>query len=502
MKTPGILNFQKLATVIPMLGLASCSAHAVNHTDVKGTHPNILFILADDMGYNDPSYMGSDYFETPNIDRLAKEGLAFTNAYASAANSAPSRSCLMTGMLTPRHKVYTVAPSARGKAQNRKLIPIKTSTIVAPRFVSIAEALVQQGYQSAHFGKWHMGSDQEGEDTGPLSQGFIHNTGGAHEGHPYSYFYPYCSKSKCHVGIEGGKEGEYLTDRLTDEAIKFMHEKGHEKPFFMYMAHYAVHTPLKAPKPLIDKYKAKTPGKYHKNPVYAAMVENLDTNVGRLLQALEEEKLADNTIVIFFSDNGGSEPVTDNFELRGGKGTPYEGGTREPLIIKYPGHIQAGTVTDVPVTGVDFYPTLVNLAGGTPAADLDGQDIFEVIKENKDRDLFWHFPAYLQSKSGMPGGPWRATPYSSIRRGDWKLISFYEDNHVELYNLKNDPKEAKECSKQHPEVTKQLQKKLSTWLKETQADIPTEENPKYDPNYKTKAKTKAAKKNKNKKNKK
>lgn len=440
--------------------------------------PNIIFILADDLGWTDLGIMGSDYYETPNINRLASQGLLFDNAYAAAANSAPSRACMMTGMYTPRHGVYTVSPPDRGDRAKRKLIPIANVDDVRADFVTMAEALQQEGYQCGHIGKWHLGDDADG--TGPLSQGFIWNVGGNRAGAPYSYFYPYClpNKSKCHLGLDEGKPGEYLTDRLTDEAIRFM--KSHkDAPFFLHLSHHAVHTTLQAPDSLVNKYRNKALGKYHTNPVYAAMIEKLDDSVGKICNVIDELGIADNTIIVFFSDNGGMEPVTDNYPLNGGKGTPYEGGDRVPLIIKWPGKVTAGSRSSVPVIGVDFYPTFVNAAHGKPASNLDGRDIFEMVKKNEiNRALFWHFPAYLESY--MNGGKdFRAKPYSSIRVGDWKLIYNYESQSAELYNLKDDLGETKDLSKVNPKKREELYRKLMKWVEETHAPIPTEPNPYY-----------------------
>lgn len=445
---------------------------------MTGNKPNIVFILADDLGWADLGVMGSDYYETPHIDRLAAEGLLFDNAYAAAANSAPSRACMMTGMYTPRHGVYTVSPPDRGDRTKRKFIAIPNTEDVRADFVTMAEALQQEGYQCGHIGKWHLGDDTDG--TGPLSQGFIWNIGGNRTGAPYSYFYPYClpDKSKCHLGLEKGKPGEYLTDRLTDEALSFM--KSHkEGPFFLHLSHHAVHTALQAPDSLTTKYRHKTPGKYHTNPVYAAMIEKLDESVGKVCKAVEELGIAGNTIIIFYSDNGGSEPVTDNYPLNGGKGMPYEGGTRVPLIIKWPGKIEAGTRSSIPVTGVDFYPTFVTLAHGKAASELDGKDIFTLVANNeKNRDLFWHFPAYLESY--LNGGEsFRAKPYSCIRSGDWKLIYNYEDKTIELFNLREDLGETHNLSESNPEKRNELYLKLMKWIEKTKAPIPTELNPYY-----------------------
>ena len=386
----------------------------------------------------------------------------------------------MTGLYTPRHGVYTVSPSARGDKTKRKLIPITNTEDVRTDLVTLGEALKQQGYACGHIGKWHLGSDLDGSKTGPLSQGFDYNIAGDRAGSPYSYFYPYCRKQKCHLGLDEGSEGEYLTDRLTSEAIKFV-EQTKDKPFFLYMAHHAVHTPLKAPQTLVDKYQKKTKGKYQTNAIYAAMVENLDWNVGRLCHAIDSLGLSENTLIVFYSDNGGAAAATNNFRLRGAKGMPYEGGIRVPLIMKYPRKIKAGTVVSEPVTGVDFYPTLVALTGGIPDNGLDGENIFDRMKKGTSkvqRALFWHFPAYLEGYQGL-GKDFRATPYSIIRSGDWKLIYYYEDKSMELFNLKNDRMERNNLVNLQPTLAKELYTRLMKWLIDTRADIPTELNPAY-----------------------
>lgn len=454
--------------------LSAFSLHAS-----EDPRPNIVFILADDLGWTDLGCMGSDYYETPNIDRLASESLVFSQAYSSAPNSAPSRACLMTGMFTPRHGVFTVSSSERGDRSRRKLIPVPNTEDVRSDFVTMAEMLSSAGYVCGHVGKWHLGDDKDG--TGPLSQGFMSNVAGGRAGAPYSYFYPYGNrKGQCHKGLEDGTPGEYLTDRLTTEGIKFISShKNSGKPFFLYLAHHAVHTPLRAPEELVARYEKKPAGSIHSNPVYAAMIESLDKNVGRVCSALDSLGLTENTILIFYSDNGGSEPITDNYPLRGGKGMAYEGGTRVPLIIRWPGHISESH-TDVPVYGIDFYPTLANIAGVSPSYDLDGDDIFELVgTDRKDRDMYWHFPAYLQAYKGGENRFFRTTPYSSIRSGDWKLIYFYEDGDKQLFNLKEDISEKDDLSDVFPDVTDQLYRKLEAWLEKTDAPLPVEKNPYY-----------------------
>ena len=442
--------------------------------------PNIIFIMADDLGWSDLGVMGSDYYETPHIDRLAAQGTLFDNAYAAAANSAPSRACFLTGKYTPRHGVYTVSPPDRGPKNKRKLIPIPNKDEVDASFVTIAEALQQDGYQCGHIGKWHLGDAEHSTD--PLSQGFISNVAGDHAGSPYSYFYPYCNPkgTKCHIGLEQGNKGEYLTDRLTNEAIGFIHSHAKsEVPFFLYLSHYAVHLPLQAPQELINKYNKKSKGNIHHNPVYAAMVESLDAGVGRICQLVDSLGIAENTLIVLYSDNGGSEPTTNNFPLRGGKGTPYEGGIRVPLIMKWKGHIEENAQCSVPVCGIDFYPTFVTLAHGKPSSDLDGEDMIRLMKRKQsNRDLFWHFPAYLESYQKSET-PFRATPYSIIRSGDWKLIYYYEDQSTELFNLRRDKEEKENLAKVNLSENKKLYTRLTKWIRKVKAPIPHEPNPYY-----------------------
>lgn len=469
---------RKIIQLFLYLPFTPCLLFARKTIKTDTLKPNIVFILADDLGWTDLGIMGSKYYETPNIDRLASEGILFDNAYAAAANSALSRACMMTGMYTPRHGVYTVSPPDRGDKYKRKLIPAPNEDDVKSDFVTMAEALRQQGYQCGHIGKWHLGDDKD--DTGPLSQGFVWNVGGDRAGAPFSYFYPYCSanNSKCHLGLNEGVQGEYLTDRLTEEAISFMrlHKDG---PFFLHLSHYAVHTALQAPDSLVSKYRAKPVGTYHANPVYAAMIEKLDDSVGKICRAIDDLGIADRTVIVFYSDNGGSEPITDNYPLRGGKGMPYEGGIRVPLIIRWPGNIEAGKRTSVPITGVDFYPTFVHWAQGRADERLDGKDIFELIdKKDASRCLFWHFPAYLESYLGADE-EFRARPYSIIRSGDWKLIYYYENQSMELYNLKEDMGETTDLSDFNMSKSKELFEMLTQWIEKTQAPIPTEMNPYY-----------------------
>jgi len=441
--------------------------------------PNFIIFLVDDLGWKDVGYMGSKYYETPNIDQMAKEGMVFTNAYANSPNCAPTRASLMSGMYASRHGVFTVGDPARGKSEDRMLIPHPNNTELAGSFVTLAEALKENGYTNCHVGKWHLG---ESAKTSPLAQGFDVNIGGNHAGHPRTYFSPYKNPN-----LSDGAKGEYLTDRLTDEALKFI-EGNKEKPFFLYFAHYSVHTPIQAKADITVKYKDKQGDNGQDNPKYAAMVESTDQSLGRVLQKLKDLELDENTIVLFFSDNGGHGAVTTHYPLKGSKGMMYEGGFREPMIAWWPGKINANTASDEVVMGFDFYPTLVELAGGTPEKyQTDGESlvplIFEEGRLNRDA-IYWHFPAYLQSYNGIKNAEdlvrgWRAVPSGAMRKGDWKLIEDFENGGLELYNLKEDISESNNLAEVMPEKRDELHKDMKQWRRKTKSPVPTEKNPEY-----------------------
>jgi len=432
---------------------------------------NFVFIFIDDLGWKDVGFIGrypasggpSRYYETPNIDKLASEGVIFTSAYANAPNCAPTRACLMSGQYTPRHGVYTVGTPERGQARLRKLIPIPNKTNLDARVVTIAEALKSAGYISACIGKWQLGNDKPFR---PEDQGFDVVFRRSRRSH----FTP---------------EGRYLTDRLTDEAIKFI-ETNKDKPFFLYLSHHAVHTPIQAKPEMVEKYKKKKTSAGHNNPTYAAMIESVDQSVARVMDKLDELGLRGNTAVLFFSDNGGYGNVTSMAPLRGSKGMLYEGGIRVPLTIRWPGRARPGSVCDVPVIGIDFYPTILQMAGlGRPAGHiLDGESIVDLLKGTggglKREAIFWHFPAYLEPYNKKQW-PWRTTPAGAVRQGDWKLIEFFEDGTLELYNLKDDIGEKNNLADKMPDKTRQLHRLLVRWRKSIGAAVPTEKNPQYDP---------------------
>jgi arylsulfatase A-like enzyme len=438
-----------------------------------GEKPNFVFILIDDLGWKDLGFMGSQYYETPNIDKLADQGIVFTSAYTNAPNCAPTRASLLSGQYTPRHGIYTVGNSKRGKARLRKLIPIQNETTLGSNIVTIAEALKPAGYVSASIGKWHLG---KGPQHGPVGQGFD------------------VEFQRDHKKGHFNRAGEYFTDRATDKAIDFI-EKYKDKPFFVYLSHHAVHTPIQAKKEMIEKYKKKQGSGGQNNPTYAAMIESVDQSVGRVVGKLDELGLADKTIVFFFSDNGGVVGITSMAPLRGGKGMLYEGGIRVPLIVRWPRKVKPGRICDVPVIGIDFYPTMLELAGAPRPSEqlLDGESIVPLLTRSgklKRKAIFWHFPAYLEANYGWKG-VWRTTPAGAVRKGNWKLIEYFEDGTLELYNLENDIGEQNNLVAKMPKKTKQLHGLLKNWRRSINAPVPIKRNPKYNPGVENKKQKRA-----------
>ena len=455
-------------------------------TATAADRPNFVLIYIDDLGWADVGFNGSRFYLTPNIDRMAREGMQFTNAYANAPNCAPSRACLMSGLYSPRHGVYTVGSSKRGSVKARRLVPTRNKTTLAPRFQTIAESLRAAGYATAHMGKWHLGG---GAQTGPKGQGFDTNVGGNRTGTPRGgYFPPYRNPQ-----LKNGPEGEYLTDRLTSEAVEWITDHK-DQPFFLYLAHYAVHTPIQAKRKLIAKYRNRKPYRGQRNPRYAAMIDSMDQSVGRVLATLKKHKLDEKTMVIFYSDNGGFGGATSNRPLRGAKGMLYEGGIRVPMAVRWSGRVKPGTRCDVPVIGVDFFPTFAELSSSKTPKRLDGKSFVRLLKDptNKDlseRSLFWHFPAYLQGKvKGARDNFFRTRPAAAIRKGKWKLIEYFEDGHLELYNLQTDLGEKENLAKSKPEIVKRLHAEMKQWRKDVKAPVPTERNERFDPSFKPRKK--------------
>ncbi|MFP6573797.1 MAG: sulfatase [Pirellulaceae bacterium] len=448
---------------------------------------NVVFILVDDWGYADAGIQGSDFFETPNIDRFARQGLRFTQAYAAAPICSPTRAAIMTGKFPARLDMTIWHEAAvRQRISKRKLIEAKAVPNLPLAEVTLAELFKQKNYATAHIGKWHLGRAA----FYPEAQGFDVNVGGTYWGAPATFFHPFrgpWSKTDPelrYVPVGTGKPGDYLTDKLTDHALRFIDQQ-EENPFFLSLWFHTVHTPIEGKPKLVQHFREKKPGKIHNHCDYAAMVASLDENVGRILTRLEELKLAENTVVILTSDNGGLDipnaksnriAPTRNTPFRSGKGTLYEGGIRVPLMIRWPGITKAGSECSELVCSQDFYATLAE-AAGHQAADLpshDGQNLGPLLNDPKQRlarrTLYWHYPHYYS----------RMTPASAVRDGDWKLIHYYEDNRLELFNLQDDPGETKNLVAILPTRARALQKKLNTWRQQTDAKSPTA-NPDWKP---------------------
>ncbi|MCA9212575.1 MAG: sulfatase [Planctomycetales bacterium] len=467
----------RLLTLTVFVVSSLCFTAAGLANDEQRPRPNILFIYLDDFGWKDTGFMGSDFFETPNLDRLASQGMVFTDAYSCAANCAPARACLLSGQYTPRHKIFNVGTGPRGKAKFRRLKHVPGVSVLDTNIKTWAQSAQQAGYTTASVGKWHLSND-------PRPYGFDVNVGGTHSGSPPRGYYPPHNVP----GLHDAPEDEYLTDRLSNEAINFI-ESNAKKPWLLYLTHFAVHTPLNAKRELVEKYAAKEKGKLHNHVAMATMIQAVDDGVGDIIATIERLSLADNTIVIFYSDNGGYGGATDMAPLRGYKGTYYEGGIRVPFFVKWPGAVTEGTTSAEPITGVDLFPTLCEMMS-TPLPEgqiCDGRSLVPILcgdVKSFDRAIYWHFPAYLQA-----GGNWkseardplfRTRPCSIIREGDWKLHHYYEDDGVELYNLRTDIGETTNLAVIEPEKTNGLLTKLRAWRVATKAAEPTELNPKFD----------------------
>jgi arylsulfatase A-like enzyme len=448
-----------LVCVAALPGLASAAGPA--------RQPNIVFILADDLGWTDVGCTGSKYYETPNVDKLAAAGMKFTSYY-NCQNCAPTRAALMSGQYPPRTGIFTVGTLARGDAARRKMEVPENNTNLPLDRVTIAQALKDAGYATALFGKWHLGQNgqyhpgKRGFDEAIVSMG---------------KHFDFATNPKVEY-----PPGTYLADFLTDHAVNFI-EKNKDRPFFLYVPHFAVHAPLEAKKDLIEKYRKKQPVGGHKDPVYAAMIDSVDQSVGRIVAKLDELKLSEHTVVIFMSDNGGvggyaaagvkAKEHTDNAPLRGGKGMLYEGGVRVPFIVKWPGVVKPGTVCDQPTMHIDIYPTFLEVAGAKapPKQPLDGESLVPLWKDAsaklKREALYTHFPGYLEGNND-----WRTTPVGTIRAGDYKLLEFFEDGRLELYNLKDDLGEKHNLADKLPDKVKELHAKLQAWRKEMNAPMP------------------------------
>ncbi len=448
--------------------------------------PNIVLIVADDLGWSDLACYGSDFHETPRIDGLASEGVRFTQAYAASPVCSPTRASILTGRHPARLKMTIWREAARTRGRRKLLEPLVLDSLPLSER-TLAEILHDHGYYTAHIGKWHLGR----AEAYPQPHGFDVNIGGTLWGAPQTFFYPfrgdqYFRDWRYVPDLEPSQPGDYLTDRLTDRAIEVM-KRVRSRPFFINLWYHAVHTPIEGKRRLVDKYEKKLAGRKrgrYSNPDYAAMVETLDTNVGRILDALEELELADRTIVVFFSDNGGyvnicrlqpGRPVTSNAPLRSGKGSLYEGGIRVPLIVRLPEQQKRGGVCDVPVTSCDLLPTLLSLVGlseETEKLELDGIDLSQLVRSPDDaspsRPLFFHYPHYYPT----------TTPVSAVRDGRWKLLEYFETNKTELYDLAEDVGEKRNVAERFPEKVAKLKRMLDRWRDSVGAPLP-EPNPDY-----------------------
>ena len=461
---------KKILFIISFFILISC-----DQNNTKSKSPNIILITVDDLGWKDLGFMGSKYYETPFLDKLALQSMVFTNAYAAAANCAPSRASLMSGLNTPKHGVYTVGSSERGKSKTRKLIPVKNKKYLHDSIYTLPEMLKSAGYTTAHFGKWHIGED-------PKTQGIDYNIGGSKRGNPgrNGYFSPYNIDF-----IENEKSDEYLTDRLTSEAINFI-KKLHTSPFFINLAFYSVHTPLQGKENLIQKYNLKQGVNGQDNSIYASMVSSVDENIGRILDIIDESNIKENTLIIFTSDNGGIRAISNQYPLRAGKGSYYEGGIRVPLLMRWPNKIDAGINKVTNVSHLDIYSTLQEIVNPKiRVKQLDGISLKSQFKGQSklERDIFYHFPIYLEAYNKIEDHGrdplFRTRPGSVIISGKWKLHHYFEDDGTELYNLETDIGESNDLSDKEPKITKRLQQSLENWRLKENAFIQNEKNPFY-----------------------
>ncbi len=452
------VSSRAIRTIASFVAGLTMAAPAIHAAGAPASRPNIILIVADDLGWTDPGCFGSKYYQTPSLDRLCREGMKFTAAYTCGPNCAPTRACLMSGLYSPRHGVYTVASGARGEEKHRKLVPVENKTSLDPSFVTIAEVLRKAGYATGHFGKWHLGNVPP---TCPFGQGFD-------------------------VEVQRSQRGskDKYTGELVEHVVRFI-ERRRDEPFFVYLPFYAVHTPIAAREDTIDKYRKRTPVGGHRNPAYAAMLDNLDEGIGRVLGRLDALDLADRTVVLFYSDNGGvggyreagvegAKEITSQAPLRGGKGMLYEGGVRVPMIVRWPGVVQPGRTCGEPVITVDFYPTLAHIAGAETPKQLDGVSFLPLLRDSEARlkrqAIYWHFPGYLQAD--VKQGTWRTKPAGAIQSGSWKLIEFFEDNRLELYNLKDDIGERHNLADTNSSKREELHRAMLAWRRAVKAPMP------------------------------
>jgi arylsulfatase A-like enzyme len=460
--------FAIIKSILLIMSLAVLLQSSPANSAEERIKPNVVVILSDDLGWTDLACYGSKLYETPNIDQLARDGVKFTHNYSACTVCSPTRAALLTGKYPARLHITDWIPGQM--PDNPKLIVPDWTKYLPLEEVTLANVLHNAGYVTASMGKWHLG----GEPYYPEKHGFDLNIAGTDKPNTQHYFAPYGIPT-----LRDGQKGEYVTDRLTEEGIHFI-DSNKDKPFFLYLPHFAVHLPLQAKQKLVKKYQAKIkPGDLQSNATYAAMIDSLDQSVGRIRDELKRLGIADRTLVIVVSDNGGRVPTTSNLPLRVGKGSCYEGGTRVPLIVYWPGVTKPDTICEIPVISMDLFPTICSVVGLPEAAKsaVDGVSLVPILRGSGqlERDeLFWHYPHYQHYQKGG------ATPYSAIRKGDFKLIEFLDDMRVELYDLRDDIGEEKNLAEERPEKVTELRERLHQWRQEVGAQMPTR-NPNYDP---------------------
>lgn len=467
-------------SAVLLAGLLGLFGHS--RLDAAEDRMNFVFFLVDDLGWADVGCFGSTFYETPHIDRLCASGMKFTNGYAACPVCSPTRASIMTGRHPVRVDITDWIPGmSASRVKNAKFAHVNDRDHLALDEVTIAEALREHGYQTFFAGKWHLG----GRGYWPTDQGFDVNIGGCDRGSPPGGYYAPWSNPN----LEANQPDEYLTERLTDEATRFLQNRDGDRPFLLYLSYYNVHTPITPYRKRIDHFVEKAEREFpddtssiaehdgrsrarQDNPQYASMIAAVDDSVGRVLSMLEKLQLDQNTAVFFFSDNGGlctkpSPGPTSNLPLRSGKGWLYEGGVREPTIVRVPGVTKAGSVCSTPIVSMDFFPTMLELAGLPLRPDwhADGVSLVPLLKGGTlaDRTFYWHYPHYH-------GSTWK--PGASIRAGDWKLIEFYHFGRTELYNLATDPGERRDLSKTHPDKVQELAERLHRWQKKLGAKMP------------------------------
>ena len=464
-----------LLSLVLVVSLVPASAQPA-----RASRPNILLIYADDLGWRDVAYQGSDFHETPNIDRLASQGMRFTHAYAGAGNCAPSRAVLLSGQYTPRHGVYAVQSTERGPANLMRLVPIPNRSGLPASTPTLADALRAGGYTTGLFGKWHLGGP---EGAKPSEQGFD------------VVFDPRSPNPNVRRDEPDDPKGAYS---LTRAAMAFI-EANRDRPFFAFVSHHAIHTALEARPASLARFRAKKPGAQHNHPLYAACLYDLDDAVGLLLGRLKTLGLEDRTLVVFTSDNGGTQQSSQE-PLRGSKGGYYEGGIREPFIVRWPGVVTAGAHSAVPIHQVDLYPTFLDAAGSAAPSGhvLDGESLVPLLSGRSSlrrQAIFWHFPGYLDTPVVRGRDPvFRTRPVSVIRQGDWKLHLYHEEwtldggreriesnRAVELYNIADDAGERNDLANSRPAKRDELLNALLSWLNATRAPLSAHRNPGYAP---------------------